>query len=250
MKLSVAIITYNEERNIRRCLSSVAAWADELVVVDSFSTDRTAEICAEFGARFIPHAFEGHIQQKNFALTQCRGEWILSIDADEAPDETLARSIQEAITESSFGGYRMNRLTNYCGQWVHHCGWYPDTKLRLVRNGQASWQGVNPHDRLELHQNAPSGWLQGDLLHYSYYTREDHLRQIEYFGNIASKALFEQGKKVGWPLIIVKVMVQFIKSYLIKSGWRDGRTGWNISTLSAYATWRKYSKLKALWKNA
>lgn len=250
MKLSVAIITYNEERNIRRCLSSVAGFADELVVVDSFSTDRTEAICAEFGARFIQNKFEGHIQQKNFALEQCDGDWILSIDADEAPDEVLAKSIQRAITESSFGGYRMNRLTNYCGQWVRHCGWYPDTKLRLVRNGKASWQGVNPHDRLDLHDNAPSGWLKGDLLHYSYYTREDHLRQIEYFGDIASKALFAQGKSVGWPLIIGKVIVQFIKSYIVKSGWRDGRTGWNISTLSAYATWRKYSKLKALWKNA
>jgi glycosyltransferase involved in cell wall biosynthesis len=247
MKLSVAIITYNEERNIRRCLSSVAKWADEIVVVDSFSTDQTRAICEEFGARFIQHPFEGHIQQKNYALQQCNGQWILSIDADEAPDEKLASSIQQAITESSFGGYRMNRLTNYCGQWVHHCGWYPDTKLRLVQNGKAAWQGVNPHDRLEMLDRSTTGWLNGDLLHYSYYTREDHLRQIEYFGNIASKALYDQGKKVGWPLVCVKVMVQFIKSFIVKSGWRDGRTGWTISTLSAYATWRKYTKLKALW---
>jgi len=250
MKLSVAIITYNEERNIERCLRSVCDWADEIVVVDSFSKDRTQAICESYGARFMTHPFEGHIQQKNYALTQCKCDWILSLDDDEAPDEVLAQHIQNAITESSFGGYRMNRLTNYCGQWVHHCGWYPDTKLRLVRNGQATWQGVNPHDRLELSGDQQSGWLQGNLLHYSYYTREDHFRQIEYFGDIASKALYAQGKRVALPMIYVKVIVQFIKSYLIKSGWRDGKTGWNISVRSAYATWRKYQKLRTLWAKA
>jgi glycosyltransferase involved in cell wall biosynthesis len=249
MKLSVAIITYNEERNIERCLKSVKDWVSEIVVVDSFSTDRTEEICNRYGARFMTHPFEGHIQQKNFALSQCLGDWILSLDADEAPDNELAQHILHAITESSFGGYRMNRLTNYCGKWVRHCGWYPDAKLRLVRNGWAHWKGLNPHDRLELDKEHASGWLKGNILHFSYYTREDHYRQIEYFGDIAAKALYGQGKRIAMPMVYVKVIVQFIKSFLIKSGWRDGKTGWHISVRSAFATWRKYQKLRALWRN-
>jgi glycosyltransferase involved in cell wall biosynthesis len=231
MNLSVAIITYNEERNIERCLASVQNWADEIVVVDSYSKDKTEAICKRFGVRFIQHPFAGHIQQKNFALQQCTGNWILSIDADEAPTADLARSIQQAITESSFGGYRMNRLTNYCGHWVRHCGWYP-------------------HDRLDMNDHSETGYLKGDLLHYSYYTSEDHYRQIEYFGNIAAKALYDQGKRVSSAMIYTKVVVQFIKSFILKSGWRDGVTGWNISKRSAYATWRKYQKLRDLWRNA
>jgi glycosyltransferase involved in cell wall biosynthesis len=249
MKLSVAIITFNEERNIERCLLSVRAIADEIVVVDSFSKDRTEEICNEHGVRFIAHSFEGHIQQKNFAMQQCTGDWILSLDADEALDDTLQQSIVSALAQTDEDGFRMNRLTNYCGQWVRYCGWYPDTKLRLVRHNKASWQGVNPHDRLELSNGQKGGFLPGDILHYSYYTRQDHLKQIEYFGDIAAKALHKQGKSISMPMIYIKVMVQFVKSFVIKRGFLDGMTGWNISTLSAYATWRKYQKLRALHSN-
>lgn len=247
IKLSVAIITFNEERNIERCLQAVKPLADEIVVVDSFSKDRTEEICRQWGALFIQHPFEGHIQQKNFALQQCSGDWILSVDADEAPAPELVEQIKRAITESSFGGYSMNRLTNYCGHWVRHCGWYPDTKLRLVKRDQAMWKGVNPHDKLEMAQQQPIGWLKGDLLHYSYYTSDDHYRQIEYFGDIAARALFDRGVRISWPMVVAKTAVQFIKSFLIKSGWRDGHTGWLISKRSAFATWRKYQKLRDLW---
>lgn len=249
MKLSVAIITFNEERNIERCLLSVKQVADEIVVVDSFSTDGTKAICERHGVTFQTHPFEGHIQQKNYALTRCKSDWILSLDADEALDPALLQSIEHVLTNTQFDGYRMNRLTNYCGHWVRYCGWYPDTKLRLVRNGKATWQGVNPHDRLELNDHTKGGNLNGDILHYSYYTSEDHYKQIEYFGNIAAKALYSEGKRISTPLIYLKVIVQFIKSFILKSGWRDGKTGWLVSTRSAYATLRKYQKLRDLWNN-
>lgn len=249
MKLSAAIITFNEEHNIGRCIESLKGVADEIVVVDSFSTDRTQEICEKAGARFIRNPFEGHIQQKNFALNQCTGDWILSLDADEALDDRLRESISMAVADETAEGFRMNRLTYYCGHWVKHCGWYPDTKLRLVRKGRAEWRGVNPHDRLDLISGADSGFLNGDILHYSYYTREDHLRQIEYFSGIASKELFQRGKKISMVMMVVKVIAQFLKSYVFKLGFLDGMTGWNISRLSAFATWRKYTMLRNLYQN-
>lgn len=245
--ISAAIITYNEEHNIARCLESLRGIADEIVVVDSFSTDGTQRICESFGVRFIPHAFEGHIQQKNVALSLCSFDWVLSLDADEALSDELRASILEVKNQPTGSGYCFNRLTWYCGHWVKHCGWYPDRKTRLVNRHHAQWQGINPHDKLELIHGVEPVWLKGDLLHYSYYTREDHLRQIEYFSGIASGELFQRGIKISWPIILLKVTAQFLKSYFLRLGLLDGLTGWTISRLSAYATWRKYTKLKALY---
>ena len=250
MKLSAVIITFNEERNIRRCIESLQGVADEIVVVDSYSTDGTRTIAENLGARFLEHPFEGHIQQKNYALTCAQHEWILSLDADEALDEALRASILEVKQSGTANGYSMNRLTNYCGHWVRYCGWYPDTKVRLIRSGKGMWCGTNPHDRLDLHDGKKAIHLKGDILHYSYYKPEDHYKQIEYFGDIAARELFRQQKRVGLPMIFLKVVVQFIKSYFLKLGILDGATGWTISRMSAYATWRKYSKLKALYKHS
>lgn len=246
MTISAVIITLNEERNIERCLRSLTGVVDEIIVVDSYSKDKTEEICRSYNARFIQQSFLGHIQQKNFAIDQSTSEWVLSLDADEALTEELRQNIIQVKSNPSFDGYRMNRLTNYCGNWVKHCGWYPDTKLRLVKKNSARWTGVNPHDRLEMNGNEETGWLKGDLLHFSYYTKDDHLRQIEYFGDIAARELFQRGSKSSWSKIIGKTIAQFIKSFIIKRGFLDGRTGWNISRLSAYATFRKYVKLKKL----
>jgi len=246
MKLSAAIITYNEERNIERCLRSLKGVADEIVVVDSFSKDRTEEICRAYNTVFIQNPFGGHIQQKNFAIDQTTGDWVLSLDADEALDEMLKQSILNVKNNPQFNGYSMNRLTNYCGKWVHHCGWYPDTKVRLIKKGHARWTGVNPHDRLDMMNGEMHDHLKGDILHYSYYTREDHLKQIEYFGDIAAKELYTRGRNISSFMVIAKVVAQFIKSYFIKLGFLDGSTGFTISRLSAYATFRKYTKLKEL----
>jgi glycosyltransferase involved in cell wall biosynthesis len=248
MTISAVIITLNEERNIDRCLRSLYGVVDEIVVIDSFSKDKTEEICRAHHARFIQQSFLGHIQQKNFAIDQASCEWILSLDADEALSEELRNSILTVKSTASVDGYRMNRLTNYCGHWVKHCGWYPDTKLRLVKKNNARWKGVNPHDRLEMNANEETGWLSGDLLHYSYYTKEDHLRQIEYFGDIAARELYLQGGKSSWVKIIFKTIAQFIKSFVIKRGFLDGKTGFVISRLSAFATFRKYIKLKKLYE--
>ena len=242
-KLSAVIITFNEEHNIERCITSLLPVADEIVVVDSFSKDKTEEICKRFNVVFIQHPFEGHIQQKNVALDAASHDLVLSLDADEALTPELAQSILNIKEKSEFEGYTFNRLTNYCGHWVKHCGWYPDAKIRLVNRKNARWTGTNPHDRLDLKDNLPHGHLKGDLLHYSYNTIEDHYKQIEYFGAIAAKELHSKGGTSNWFIILTKVIAQFIKSFFIKLGFLDGKTGFTISRLSAYATYRKYKIL-------
>lgn len=244
--LTATIITFNEEKNIERCLQSLQGVADEIVVIDSHSKDQTKSICERFGVTFITHDFKGHIEQKNVAIDRASHPWILSLDADEALTEELRASILSVKKNPTLYGYSFNRLTYYCGHWVRYCGWYPDTKLRLVHKDHARWTGVNPHDRLAMNHGEPIGHLKGDLLHYSYYTREDHLRQIDYFSRIAAKELIQRGKKSSWPLIALKVTAQFFKSFILKTGFLDGKTGWTISRLSAFATYKKYHTLLKL----
>ncbi len=246
-KISVVIITRNEEKNIGRCLDSIRGIADDIVVVDSFSTDRTEEICRSKGVRFFQHSFEGHIEQKAYAITLSEYPHILSLDADEALDGTLKKSINEAKENWKQDGYEMNRLTNYCGSWIKHCGWYPDRKLRLFDKRKGKWGGINPHDKFELEAGATTGRLKGDILHYSYYTIEDHYKQIEYFTTINAKASFDNGKHAPvWKLFLAPVF-KFIKDYFIRLGFLDGQAGWQICRLSAWATYLKYEKLRALY---
>lgn len=244
--ISVVIITFNEEKNIARCLDSVRDVADDIVIVDSFSTDRTEAICKEKGARFIQHKFEGHIEQKNWAITQAKYPHVLSLDADEALDDKLKKSILEAKRDLRCDGYTMNRLTNYCGQWIRHCGWYPDTKLRLWDSRKGRWGGINPHDKYEMDDDAKICQLEGDILHYSYYTIDDHYRQVNYFTDIASNALYQRGKKAGVAKLVFSPVVKFVRDYFIKLGFLDGHKGYQISRISAYATYLKYKKLRQL----
>lgn len=245
--LSVAIITFNEEKNIGRCIDSVAMIADEVVVVDSNSTDNTVKIAKEKGANVILQPFLGHIQQKNFAITQCAHHYILSLDADEALDEQLQQSILDVKQNWKHDGYKFNRLTNYCGKWIKTCGWYPDTKLRLFDRNKGSWQGTNPHDVYKVDSN-DVGFLKGDVLHYSFYSIDQHKKQIEYFTDIAAKAYFEKGRKASLFKIMLSPVMKFIRSYFFQLGFTDGYYGFVISWLSAGAKYKKYAKLNALYK--
>lgn len=248
IKLSVVIITYNEEKNIERCLLSVKEIADEIVVLDSFSTDNTQAICQKHGVKFYQHAFDGHIQQKNRAVNFSSNPHILSLDADEALHPLLSKSILEIKKNFKHDGYYMNRLTNYCGHWVKHCGWYPDTKLRLWDSRKGHWTGVNPHDKYELFDgDKNTAQLKGDILHYSYYSIEDHYKQVEYFTNIASNAYLQQGKTAPFFKLIVNPAAKFIDHYLLKLGFLDGGSGFRISKISAYATYLKYKKIRKLY---
>jgi len=246
MELSAVIITRNEERNIGRCLASLKGIANDIVVLDSFSTDRTEAIAKEHGARFFQHAFDGHIEQKNRAITHAKHPWVLSLDADEALDERLARAIGDAMGSPTADGYTMNRLTNYCGGWIRHGGWYPDTKLRLWDSRKGRWTGVNPHDRYEMEGGTRIAHLPGDILHYSYDSIEDHYRQVEYFTTIAAKAYSDRGKSAPLAKRLFSPVVKFIGDYLFRLGFLDGTRGFTIARISAYATWLKYQKLHAL----
>jgi len=247
IQLSIVIITFNEERNIARCLDSVREIADDVVVVDSFSTDKTEAICREKGARFVQHKFEGHIEQKNYAITQAKFPYVLSLDADEAPDEKLIASIKKVKADWIADGYSMNRLTNYCGKWIHHCGWYPDVKLRLWNSRKGKWGGTNPHDKYELNDaNAKIIHLDGDILHYSFYSVEQHYKQVEYFTTISAKSMFAEGKRSSGIKLIIKPFAKFLKDYFIKLGILDGYYGFVISRISAKATYLKYKKLLTL----
>ena len=248
IRLSVVIITFNEEKNIARCLDSVKEVADDVVVVDSFSKDKTKEICLSKGVRFVEHAFEGHIQQKNWAITQAQYPHVLSLDADEALDEKLRRSILDVKKNWNKDGYYMNRLTNYCGHWVRHCGWYPDKKLRLWDSRKGEWRGINPHDKYEMFEgDRTTGYLEGDILHYSFDTVEGHIKQIEYFTTISAKALFEKGKKPNFIKLYLSPIAKFIESYFLKAGFLDGKYGYQVCKNSACATKLKYQKLKKLY---
>ncbi len=243
IKLSVVIITLNEEKNIGRCIDSVIDFADDIVIVDSFSTDRTEEISITKGARVIKQKFLGHIEQKNFAITQAKYPYILSLDADEAPSEELKKSIINAKNDWNFDGYKMNRLSNYCGKWIKHSGWYPDTKLRLWDSRKGEWGGVNPHDKFEMTRDSKIQHLKGDLYHYTYYKISEHKKQADKFSTIAAKALHAKSKKSNWIKVLLKPFFKFIRNYIIKMGFLDGYYGFVICKISAWETYMKYKKL-------
>ena len=246
--LSAVIIAFNEERNIRRCLESLQGVANEILVVDSGSTDQTTAIAERLGAKVVQQPFLGYIEQKNFANDCATGEWILSLDADEALSPELKASVIKTMQQPNGAGYTMNRLTNYCGDWVRHSGWYPDKKLRLFRKGDGHWTGINPHDRYELFGNAVPLHLPGDLLHYSYHTISDHLRQIDRFSAIGAKALYDKGVKANLLMLLYKPVARFLRSYVVWSGFRDGLTGFIIAVNSAHAVFLKYLRLYYLQK--
>jgi glycosyltransferase involved in cell wall biosynthesis len=249
IKISAAIICFNEEDKIRRCLESLKNVADEIVVVDSYSTDKTPEIVSslvsELNIKFMHHPFEGHIEQKNYALDQCSHDYVLSLDADEALSPELEQSILAAKKDLKATGYRFHRLTNYNGFWVRHCGWYPDTKLRLVKKSVARWQGVNPHDILEL-KEGNAEFLSGDLLHYSYDSISDHVDQTNRFTTISAKASYKLGTRSSLFKIITRPILKFLKDYFLKLGFLDGRYGLIICVINGLSAFLKYSKIKEL----
>ncbi len=245
-KLSVVIITFNEEKNIERCIKSVLTIADEIIVLDSFSTDKTKEICEQYKVKFSAHNFDGHIQQKNRALALASNDWVLSLDADEVPDTTLLESIRTVLENPQSDAYYFNRLTNYLGKWVRHSGWYPDKKLRLLRKSKGKWAGINPHDKIEMDEGIEAEFINGDLLHYSYYSIEQHIDQINKFTTIGAFEAHKTGRKSNMAIAIIKSLWKFIRDYFFKLGILDGYYGFVICSLSSWATFNKYLKLREL----
>jgi glycosyltransferase involved in cell wall biosynthesis len=250
-KLSVTVITLNEEKNIDRCLRSVKEIADEIIVVDSLSTDKTKDISLSHGATFIEQPFLGHIQQKNFAVSKATNMYVLSLDADELLSDELKNSI---LMEKQKGfpslAYSMNRLNNYCGKWIHHGDYYPDRKIRLWRKDAGVWGGENPHDKVIVTGDTTAQQLKGDLLHYSFSTVEQHRRQMQYFSTIAANAMYYKGKKRNYAKLLLNPAWSFLRGYLIKGGLKDGAAGLRIARMNAWYTWLKYKKLIDLHNHA
>lgn len=246
-KISAVIITLNEERNIRRCLESLVPVVDEVVVVDSFSDDNTKEICSAYNVQFFSHPWEGFVATKNYANSLASNDLILSIDADEALSEPLAESIQKIKTASVEGKvFSMNRLMNYCGQWIRHGGWYPDTKVRIFDRRTVSWKGQKVHETLDLPKDIQVVHLEGDLLHYSFYTPEEHRLQMEKFAALSAEEMAENGKRPSLFSAYLHTGWKFVRDYVFKAGFLDGKLGYDISRNNAHGVWYKYLKAREL----
>jgi glycosyltransferase involved in cell wall biosynthesis len=249
-KLSVVIITYNEEKNIGRCIDSVKTLADEILILDSNSTDNTVAIAESRGAIVKQESFKGFIQMKNRAVELAGNDYILSLDADEALDPLLFDSIRKVKENFKCRAYRMNRCTNYCGQFIRHGTWYPDRKIRLFDRKIAQWGGTNPHDKIILKENITAEQLRGDILHYSYYTIAEHVTQNNKFSTIAAESFFASRKKTTLFNIIVNPLWAFLQSYFIKAGFLDGLFGFVIAIQISHMTFLKHIKLYLLRKSA
>ncbi len=239
-KLSAAIIAKNEEDKIGDCIDSVS-FADEIVVIDSGSTDKTVEIAESKGAKVIFNQWPGHIEQKNFAIDQTTGRWVLSLDADERVSKKLREEIIAKLENPSAHGYAIPRLVYYINRWIRHCGWYPARKTRLFKRDKGRWGGENPHDKIIL--NGKEERLTGDLYHLSFDNISEHLRTINFFTDVAAKERAAKGKTAGLCSIVFRPPATFIKMYFLNLGFLDGGAGFIASTLSSYHVFCKYVKI-------
>jgi len=238
--LAVVIIAFYEGHDIAKCLNAAQAVCDEIIVIDSGSTDNTVEVCKEYGARVITNTWCGYSEQKNFGNAQASFDWILSLDADEVLNEVLIQSILKWKNHPQAASFK--RMTNYCGTFIKHGGWYPDVKVRLFNKRETNWEGTI-HEVLRGLSKENTLLLEGDCLHYSYYSVDQHYAQAEKFTSIQAKDLFERGKQAPWFKRVFSPISKFIIDYFFRLGFLDGKAGFTVARISAYATFLKYKKL-------
>ena len=241
-RLSVIIITYNEEENIRDCLESVQ-WSDEIVIVDALSSDRTVEIAREFTTRVFQNKWTNFSQQKNLVLGKASNEWVLNIDADERVTPELKEEILNILNSQSppFNGYYIARRNHYLGKWIRHCGWYPDYKLRLFLREKGKFNERMVHESVLV--EGRKGHLKSCLDHYSYKNLSDHLNKIDKFTSLAAEEMFTNGKKGRAFDLLFRPPAKFINMYLIKKGCLDGTYGLIVSIIGSFYVFMKYLKL-------
>ena len=244
--LSAVIISYNEERNIGRCIRSLLAVADEVVVVDSFSTDETVKIALSLGAVVGQLKFEGYICQKNKAIKMATHDLVLLLDADEALSDELSGSVLEAKRSTGYGAYSMNRSSSLCGKFINHGLWYPDRKLRLFNRNMGRCGGMDPHDRIILVDGIQVKHLRGDLLHYAFETLEEYQEKNIEVSTMAAKSLYEAGVKRSWSKILFSPLWAFINGYFLRLGFLDGYRGLLIAIHTANQSYMKYQRLRQL----
>jgi len=246
MKISATIITLNEERNIARCIQSLQGIADEIIVLDSNSTDRTEEICKAHKVRFEKRDWEGYSASKNYLNTLANSDYILSIDADEALDEELKGSILKLKSLNEPEIYSVNRMTNYCGKWISHSGWYPDVKIRLFPKDGSLWDGEFVHEELVYPTNLRITALDGHLEHYSYYSFKGHRERADKYSKLTAQKMHKAGKKASLMKPYLSGIARFISMYILKGGVLDGKMGFKIAQISAQSNVFKYQELRRL----
>lgn len=248
-KLSALIITKNEAHHIRACLESLQ-WADEIIVVDSGSTDQTREICQELGAKVYLHDWPGFGIQKNRALQYASHEWVLSIDADERVSPELQAAIKSVLEEStpSFNAYTVARISSYCGRFIRHSGWYPDHIVRLFKRKQFTFSPDLVHERVLVDQQEPTHLLTGYLYHYSYENLEQVLLKTNLYSSLSAESLYQRGKRANLVTAILHGLWAFIRTYFLRAGFLDGTHGFMLAVSNAEASYYRYLKLMLLAK--
>ncbi|MBX7143118.1 MAG: glycosyltransferase family 2 protein [Oligoflexia bacterium] len=242
-KVSAFVICFNEQNNIRRCLESLR-WCDEIVIVDSGSTDNTLSICREFTDRVFSRAWPGHREQKRYALSLCTHEWILNIDADEVIDDELRSAIQLALqNDDSAGvnGYYLNRVVFHLGKWWRKGGWYPEYRLRFCRRSVTTWGGLDPHEKACV--TGPTKRLPGEIQHFSYPDLSGQVHSLNRLSSAAAKAMWADGQRTSFIKIFTRPIARFVKFYFLRKGFLEGFEGFVVAILEAYYAFLKYVKV-------
>ena len=247
-KISACIISYNEENKIEDCLKSLQGVVDEIVVIDSLSTDKTLDIAARYTPNIARQAFLGHVEQKNLAVSKAQNDWILSLDCDERLSTRLQKSILDIKDRlNQCDAYQMARKTYYVYRWLNHC-WYPDKKIRLFNRHKARWEGINPHDKVTVDGNRIQ-LLQGDILHYSFDSISDHIQTIDKFTEISAGEIINSGKRVTLLTPFTHALWTFFRMYVLQRGFLDGFAGMVASALSFVHVYVKYTKVIAFYRS-
>ncbi|UCD94985.1 MAG: glycosyltransferase family 2 protein [Candidatus Zixiibacteriota bacterium] len=241
--ISVVIIARDEEKNIVRCLGSVR-WADEVIVIDTGSSDKTPEMAESLGARLYRIEWRGFGNAKQFGVDKATGRWVLSVDADEEITEVLASEVAEAVKDSDFAGYDIPRRTSFMGRWIRHSRWYPDYVLRLFRKETGGFTSSLVHEKVEIDGNV--GRLKHPILHYSYPDVETYMRKLETYTSLAARELHKKGKRFSVLSLVLKPIAAFSRHYITGAGFLDGVEGFMIASLSAFGVLTKYIKLRSL----
>lgn len=248
MPISAVIITFNESHNIARCIKALEGIADEVIVVDSFSKDDTVTIAQNLGARVIQHPFEGYGEQKIVGIDAASHNWILSLDADEELSPELRSGLLAIKDRQDHDAYSFNFLTNYCGAWIRHSGWYPNPKQRFWNRARGKMTADKVHEAWVLEPGATEGHLKGDILHHSFPTISSHLKKIEQYSELGAQFDFARGKKVSLLKLWLAPKLTFLSIFIFRAGFMDGYYGWIIAKNSAFAAFAKYLKIREFWK--
>jgi len=245
--ITAVVITHNVADTIGACVAALRKVCDEVLLLDTNSTDGTIEICERLGAAVVQQEWHGFAKTKNIGNQLAKHDWILSIDADEVLSDELIAQLQNLHPEPC-KVYALDRITSYCGQWIRHSGWYPDWKVRLFHRKQVEWQGDFVHETLRIPADFQELRLTGKLFHYSYKDSDDHLRRIEKYARLAAEEQFAKGKKPNFVKLWLSPPARFIRTYFLKMGFLDGKAGWVLSWRNAKMVRLRYRLLEGMWQ--